>query len=267
MTHRLKRPIPKGYQIYTDFEVAGLLADKHRQNFEEFIRGTDWEISLIPEPGNPYDANAIAVYGEYTSSKGNSEGTEPQRTIVQLGYVPRSIAQALQATFILPHIIPRLNAFSEPGEQWISMIIHALGPKNSDHLDRYYAHFESKINSKPATFESRTFIRLCGRPVKRGLTTAEGNRIVNQIREDLTRENPAKLAEIDGLLRTIDSLIDDLSDTDNADIYDMKKAPPSLVVSTVLELLSDGVSATQVADDFELVANAILKRKPSLSKL
>lgn len=263
----LKRPIPKGFQIYTDFEVAGLMVKEFRENFDDFICGENLEVSLVPEPDNAYDKYAIAVYGEYNRGILSSLSVEPQRIAVHLGYVPKSTAEGLQVTGILPNIIPRLHSVSEPGERWIAMTIDALGPKNSDLLERYFAHFESKQSVLPASFNSQTFIRLCGKKVKKGLTIAEADKIIHQLREDLTRDYPAKLIEMDALLRTIDSLLDDLSDAENAELYNMKKVPPPLVVSAVIELFGNGISASEIDEDFELIIEKILKRRPSLSRL
>lgn len=261
-----KRPIPKGYQIYTDFEVAGLLIKGYRESFEDFIQGENQDVLLEREPENIYDKNAILVVGQYDRPFISLSGEETRRVSVPLGYVPRATAEGLQVTGVFPHVQPRLNSASEPGELWISMTIDVLGPRNKSLMDRYFEHFESKHKAAPAPQGTLTFLKLCGEKYKKNFNNGEAEEQIHKVRQELTEKNPGRLMEIDSLMRTIESLHDEFSDKENVVIYNMKTVPESVVINAVIELFNSGKSSAEIDDDYEMVAETILKMRPSLAK-
>lgn len=75
--------IPKGYMLYNDREifVRGVLHRK--ENIIKWAKGRKPSIFAKPEPDNPYDKNAIAIYGK------SSTGT------FHIGYIAREISNKL----------------------------------------------------------------------------------------------------------------------------------------------------------------------------
>lgn len=261
-----KRSIPKGYQIYTDFNVAGLLIKGYRESFEDFIQGEDQDVWFEREPENLHDKNAILVVGQYNRRLTSASGEEARRMAVPLGYVPKEIAEGLQVTGVFQHIQPRLNSVSEPGDLWLSMTIDVLGPKDKSLVARYFEHFESKHKTAPAPQGTLTFLKLCGEKCKKGLTNSEAEEKIHEIRQKLTEGDPKRLTEIDSLMRTIESLHDEFSDKCNVVIYNMKTVPELVVITAVVELFNGGKSSAEIDDDYEMVAEAILKIRPSLAR-
>jgi hypothetical protein len=92
-----KRPIPKGYQIYATFDVAGVHLADRRASLIDFLSGRNLDVFLEPEPTNAHDKNAVLVVGLY-ERKGLIQsligGGRRQRVV--LGYVPAREAEALQ---------------------------------------------------------------------------------------------------------------------------------------------------------------------------
>lgn len=67
--------------------VVGLTKENRHIFVEKFIKGSNRRIELRKEPTNPYDCNAIEVYG-YCEYEGESIDSK-------LGYIPKEIAKAL----------------------------------------------------------------------------------------------------------------------------------------------------------------------------
>jgi hypothetical protein len=148
-----KIPIAKGYQIYTDFEVAGLLVSGNRENFLDFIKGENHAVLLEREPNNLYDKYAIRVMAQYDEGVNATAAMAARRITVLIGHVPKVIAEALQVTGLYSKIQPRLNAASEPGESWLSIKIDLFGPKDKVLLTSFFEYFESKQAISTITFK------------------------------------------------------------------------------------------------------------------
>ncbi|MCE9658282.1 MAG: HIRAN domain-containing protein [Burkholderiales bacterium] len=262
-----KRPIPKGYQIYSTFEVAGLHVGDRRARLDQFVSGQNIDVCLEPEPTNMHDMNAVLVVGLY-DKKGLMQSLlgRGERGRVVLGYVPAREAEALQVTGALPFIVPRLSSASTANDSWASLTVDALGPRGTPLSKQYFDHVKRQQASAPASQRDLTFLRLCGAPVKKGLTTGDASMQVEELRAKLSEHEPSKLAELDALTGVVESLFDEFSDAENADMYELRKAPPAVVVAAAVNLSGRGMSAAQIEDDFDLVAEEIRKLRPSLSK-
>ena len=91
-------------------EIMGLTKDNRHIFAEKFIKGSNRRLELRKEPANPYDNNAIEVYGycEYNGQVINSK----------LGYIPKGVAaqlasiEKLEATvkyMTLPYLTRGIN--------------------------------------------------------------------------------------------------------------------------------------------------------------
>src|SRR4051812_46891917 len=102
-----KRPIPKGFRIYSSFEVAGLHVGNRRSCLDDFVSGENLDIAFEPEPTNAHDKNAVLVLGVYDrKSFIGSLLNRAERKRVVLGYIPAHEAEALQVTGALACVIP-----------------------------------------------------------------------------------------------------------------------------------------------------------------
>lgn len=264
--HYFKRSIPKGYQIYASFEVAGLHLSHRREALDEFLRGINLDIVFRPEPLNAHDGNAILIIGEYENRPLLAEDPKPPRASVVLGYVPRQDAAALQVTGVLASCIPRLNAVPTLDDNWVSVVVDALGPRDKSISNRYFAYIAAQWNNAPARFQDVLYIKLCGEKSKRGMTNREATECVQRLRTEFELKSPGRALELDARLRIVESLFDEFSDSENADSYDLRKVPVATVVSAALALFDKGRTAADIEDDYELVADKIREIRPSLVK-
>jgi hypothetical protein len=148
----------------------------------------------------------------------------------------------------------------------MSVTVDALGPKGTPLIQRYFDYVQGQRASAPARQADVAFLRLAGIRVKKTLTAGDAGVQVAERRETLGKQEPSKLAELDALTSLFGTLLDEFSDTENADLYELRKVPPDTVLAAVVALAGRGVSAAQIEDDFDLVAEQIRKARPSLSK-
>jgi len=258
-----KRPIPKGYQIYTTFEVTGLHIDANREVLDEFMLGDNLEISFELEPQNPHDANAIKVVGTFDRITSSSE--VPERAKLSLGYIPRQISEGLHKTEIFSVVIPRLYSSSEHGDRWVDMTVDILGPKDDKLLSKYHDYFEQKRKSRPASPRDLAFLKLTQYELDEQYTVGEAEYIIDYMRKKFAEEPPELLANLDGLLQIIDSAITEFSDNDFIEDYGMMAAPPEAVIDAVVLLSISGLQAAELVDQYEPIAKVILALNPSLA--
>lgn len=258
-----KRPIPKGYQIYSTFEVTGLHIDTNRDTLDEFMRGNNLEIAFEHEPQNIHDHHAIRVVGTFDKTVVTDKAS--QRVEALLGYIPRQISEGLHSTGIFPRVIPRLYSSSEPGDRWVDMTVDILGPKEASLLSQYHNYFEEKWKNLPASPRALAFLRLCQYELDEDYTNSEAESIINYIRQQLEAAAPQKLVDIDTLLGIIESTIDEFSDVEILHEHGLTAISPSIVVDAVVELSLNGVQASELAYDYESIAEEILRLNPSLA--
>lgn len=262
-----KRPIPKGYQIYSTFEVAGLHIGERRAALDDFVSGENIDVCFEPEPTNAHDKNAVLVVGLYErKSLLRSLLGRGERQRVVLGYVPARDAEALQVTGALASIVPRLSSASTASDSWASLTVDALGPKGTQLTREYFDYVKGQQASAPASQRDISFLKLCGALPKKTLNAGDAGAQIAKRRAALTEQDPNRLAELDALTSVVESLMDEFSDAENADMYELRKAPPAVVLAAVVNLAGRGLSAAQIEDDYDLVAEEIRKIRPSLSK-
>jgi hypothetical protein len=86
---RINQLQPKGFpkKIAEFITVAGITMENRDVVAKQFVKGKDRQIELRKQPDNPYDKNAIEVYGHWT--KQGKSFTE------KLGYLPSKVASKL----------------------------------------------------------------------------------------------------------------------------------------------------------------------------
>jgi hypothetical protein len=111
--------IPKGYEIFTGADVAGVR--HYKSDALSFIYCKEKWLELKREPNNKYHKNAIAVIG---CSKGLLRDNQ-----CCIGYVPAKIAERLVTLGMEDKVIPRLvNIYVGAGGP-IYITFQLLGPK------------------------------------------------------------------------------------------------------------------------------------------
>jgi HIRAN domain len=94
-----------------------------------------------PEPDNPADVNAIAVFipgGELTSQmtalmsaeiskSGRDANMECEKELVQLGYIPKEIAADIKARFPLTEDVPGTFGINVRGQPTVQFYLQAPG--------------------------------------------------------------------------------------------------------------------------------------------
>ncbi|MCR4428611.1 MAG: HIRAN domain-containing protein [Caldiserica bacterium] len=86
---RLRQPVPDGARLFAQgIEVAGISFESARENALSFAYGKERSLELKRDPGNPYDGNAVEVWGRWRSEEG-------KECYGLLGYVPRELALRL----------------------------------------------------------------------------------------------------------------------------------------------------------------------------
>src|SRR5438105_4080604 len=97
---RFLPPIPAGHCLFaSDLEVSGI--QHHKADALSFAHGKEHSLEFVPEPDNPHDRNAIAIWGSYTGWL--------LRHRVHVGYVPADVAKALGERNLIASTLARLK--------------------------------------------------------------------------------------------------------------------------------------------------------------
>lgn len=90
---RLRQPPPEGAELFAHgVEVAGISFEGTLENALSFVGGTSRSLVLRRDPGNPYDPNAVEVWGQWNDDEGIDRSG-------LLGYVPRELSARIALEF------------------------------------------------------------------------------------------------------------------------------------------------------------------------
>lgn len=233
ITKEFDTPKPKNYQILANTSIAGLWYRKEAAI--QFASSDNQGLYIVEEPDNPYDKNAIAVYGE--CSKG----------LLHLGYLPKELAQEIKDSQLFPLIFTRLTRIwiGDYGKQEIQLQL--LIPKSKMNELR-----DKEDNSPPSTYlkEKAKFLKL---DIK-NKTTKEANLIINEY----LANNPKEKAE----LMAYDSLVDQFSSLTSIEFseeFGCKKPSKKLFVAALRQWRMDGKSLEELDQDYDTLEALILK--------
>lgn len=254
ISEAFRPPIPEGWQIYVPrLFVQGMHVETHRKQVEAFAHGRAQELSLLAEPTNPHDKNAIKIIGNYKGLFFVSRA--------ELGYVPRDIAEALVKTSLLAVTSARLKYVSvnEGGHAEIEFEI--IGPK--EHKKAFDAFFETKLRDGPVSDEQKEFAWFFGLKLPKGATFGQAKAELDARTSLLTRDSPEALED----WKAYWSICEELDDADNRrDLYFVKAISRKLLRSALDDLKNEGTTLKQLADDTQLVVDRILVAHPSLER-
>jgi len=119
--HYFKIPIPDGYRIfYSEMDVAGAVF--RMKAIKKAFSGKSLNLSIVPEPKNKHDKNALKVVATIKGFFGKKN--------LHIGYIPREIAADIADK-------PYTNILPRPKEIWIGdqgglkIVIDLLGKKEA----------------------------------------------------------------------------------------------------------------------------------------
>jgi len=124
---RLRQKRPDGFTTklgYYEY-VAGFARPEYRRQSEAFMRGADWRLELVRDPGNRYDPNAVKVMGVWR----DRHTGETLRA--QIGWIPRERAAKIagRAAPDAPLAATIDRIFQPTGESWLGLRISIWGPR------------------------------------------------------------------------------------------------------------------------------------------
>jgi HIRAN domain len=246
--------IPSGCQIYAArLFVQGLHIDAHRSQGERFARGRAQEITLLAEPSNPHDKNAVRVIGTFKGLLLASRA--------ELGYVPKDIAEALVTTALLPSVSPRLKYVSVGDDGRVDIEFDIVGPKEQKKV--FDAFFEKKLNDGPATGEQKEFAWFFNIKLPKGATFGQAKSELDLRMSSLQQETPAALLEWEAYWR----ICEELDDADNRrDLYSVKSISRKILRTTIDTLKKEGKTIPELADDPQVIVDRVITDHPSLER-
>lgn len=146
---RILPPIPEGFQILWN-EVELMFDFSNREPVQRFIQGSGEKIELESESSNPFDRNAIAVYGIYSGFFSKKRE--------KIGYLPKTISAAIIENGLLKDILPRLKNFYIGDTGYCAVLFDLLGPKAKA---KDFVQFEAKKKIEQATKSQEIKIPRC----------------------------------------------------------------------------------------------------------
>ena len=97
---------------------------------------------------------------------------------------------------------------------------------------------------------------------EKGMTNSEASIRISKYESVLTEENDPKLDEWEAF----EEIIDEISDSDFREDYEIKKPTISLIRNALVALQKESKSYRNVADDIDLVVNKMVELKPELRR-
>ena len=259
MTIRLKisPPIPDGLAIYTWVRVAG--TQYRKEAALRFAKNRDQTLQLEREPGNKDDTNAIKVIGQ---SKGLVfGGSDP------IGYVPRETAACIVEGGYWGIVEPSLGKIYVSDDDYdedpyIQIDFRILGPDAQKQAFRqfHYAVEQRKFEDRPATALQKEFYRTFDFKVPKGLIYLDAKKFINEKSAGLREHDESAL---DGW-ENYSAIIEELSDRDARELYDIKAVSISRLRLAVVELVNEGRTLEEMADDIEIVTERLINLHPEL---
>lgn len=120
----------------------------------------------------------------------------------------------------------------------------------------------SAWNERPADPLQKECLKFFGIPAPRGLTCVQAAQIIDDHRTKLDEGSSKQADEWD----SFESIVDQLSDKDTRDDFELKKPTLSAIRLAVDALLAEGKSMDDLDTGIELVAEKLIEMKPELAK-
>lgn len=235
-------PIPKGKQIFSRCDVSGISFRK--DDAIRFAKGTNLELELEREPFNTHDENAIKVIGKASGKR------------YFIGYIPKELSEQIAETGLFESIAPRLDRIYQGSDGYLEIKIQIIGPKvDKQQFDAFFAN-------KPIDSIQKDFYKFFGLSVTKGLTTGNADKFIKEHRKTLEAETPSKLKEYDSYRQ----ILEEFDDEDFRESYDLKKVSRTVLLDAINQLMQEGKTYENLADDIDELVDRVLKLNPALEK-
>ena len=142
-------PIPEGFQILWN-EVELVFDFSNRDTVQRFIQGNGERIELEREYSNPYDCNAIAVYGIYNGFFFTKRE--------KIGYLPKLVSATIIEKGLLKDLLPRLKNLYIGDTGYCAVLFDLIGPKEKA---RDFSQFQAKKKIEKATSNQEVKMPRC----------------------------------------------------------------------------------------------------------
>ena len=115
--------------------------------------------------------------------------------------------------------------------------------------------------ARPPSAEQKEYMKFFGLKVSKGMTHAEAGKIIGLHQKGIDEDDPRWEA-----WEAYEEILDELSDSDNCELYDIKKPSVTLIKQAIVALQKDGKTYRDIADDIDGLAEKLLELKPELQR-
>ena len=116
--------------------------------------------------------------------------------------------------------------------------------------------------NRPPTPLQKEFCKFFGLKLEKGATAPDVDKLIADHEEKLLEEEDPRLDEWEAL----SDILDELSDKDMRDDYEIKKPSMTLIKKALEELSKEGTTYQDAADDVQLVVDKLIELKPDLER-
>ena len=258
MTIRLKisPPYPDGLGIYTWVRVARIPFWKEAAL--RFAKNRDHTLQLEREPSNEYDPNAIRIIGH---SKGLVS-----RDSDHIGYVARETATCIVEGGYWGIVEPSFgkNYVSDEHDEdpYVRIDFRLLGPVAQKKAFRefHYVIEQRKLEWRRATTLQKEFYRTFGYKIPNGLLHLDAKKFINKKTAELRKKDESALHA----WWHYSHIFEQLSNPTERILLDIREVSITRFRSAVVELVNEGRTLEEMADDIKIVTERLIKLHPKL---
>jgi hypothetical protein len=277
-------PYPDGFNSYTWVRVTWVRLARIpflKEAALRFARNRDHTLQLEREPSNEYDPNAIKVIGH---SKGLVS-----RESAHIGYVPRNTATCIveggywgivEPSFGRIHVndeydgggywgtvepgLGKIFVGGEVGGEDPSMRIEfrLLGPVAQKKAFRkfHYIVEQRKLRWREATTLQKEFYRMFDYTIPYRLLHLDATKLINKKTAELRKKDESALHA----WRHYSHIVEQLSNPRERILNNIREVSITRLRLAVVELVNEGRTLEEMADDIKIVTERLVKLHPKL---
>ncbi|MGA9288504.1 MAG: hypothetical protein WBV93_09195, partial [Anaerobacillus sp.] len=115
---------------------------------------------------------------------------------------------------------------------------------------------------RPPTTLQNEFCKFFGLKLEKGTTHEQAAKIINDHESELSENDDPRLEEWEAF----EQIIEELSDPDFRQDYEIKKPSATLIKKAIGELQKEGNSYQEISDDIDLLVDKLIELKPDLER-
>jgi hypothetical protein len=263
MTVRLEisPPYPDGFDSYTWVRVTWVRLARIpflKEAALRFAENRDHTLQLEREPSNEYDPNAIKVIGY---SKGLVS-----RESAHIGYVPRDTATCIIEGGFWGMVEPSFGriyiSYDHSEYPYVGIDFRLLGPVAQKKAFRefHYVVEQRKLEWHGATTLQKEFYRTFGYKVPNGLLHLDATKFIGKKTAELRKKDKSALHA----WWHYSHMFEQLSNPSERILLDIREVSITRFRSAVVELVNEGRTLEEMADDIKIVTERLIKLHPKL---